>query len=227
MAPITDAKAPQSTKMHPKAVITGSGPAGHTAGHTTAIYLARANLNPVFVERFITNGFVAGSYLNTATYEFMGKFREQSLHSGIITITETDDGEAETADTIIITTGASVRRLGLKGKVTSASGISACAACTERQRKGEFCASKSLQNNPKITILWNAITTDSYQGDWKKRTCHEPATSLVQADPDGYIMTVPGRTTLASGYRQAVTSAGSGCMAALVVGRLIAEEEEP
>lgn len=74
------------------------------------------------------------------------------------------------------------------------------------------------------------------------RTGHEPATSLVrtqlQTDPDGYIITVPGTTqtsvkgVFAAGdvqdkrYRQAITSAGSGCMAALEAEKLIAEEEE-
>ncbi|KAF7357407.1 Thioredoxin reductase [Mycena sanguinolenta] len=71
---------------------------------------------------------------------------------------------------------------------------------------------------------------------------HEPATSLVrgqlQTDPDGYIITVPGTTqtsvkgVFAAGdvqdkrYRQAITSAGTGCMAALEAERLITEEEE-
>lgn len=70
---------------------------------------------------------------------------------------------------------------------------------------------------------------------------HEPATALVrnqlQTDEDGYIVTVPGTTqtsvkgVFAAGdvqdkrYRQAITSAGSGCMAALEVERLLAEEE--
>jgi len=71
---------------------------------------------------------------------------------------------------------------------------------------------------------------------------HEPATELVrtqlECDADGYIKTVPGTTqtnvrgVFAAGdvqdkiYRQAITSAGSGCMAALEAERFIAEEED-
>ena len=70
---------------------------------------------------------------------------------------------------------------------------------------------------------------------------HEPATQLVRdqvnCDSDGYVQTVPGTTqtnikgVFAAGdvqdkkYRQAITSAGSGCMAALECERLLAEEE--
>jgi len=73
-------------------------------------------------------------------------------------------------------------------------------------------------------------------------TGHDPATGLVRSqlktDADGYIITVPGTTetsvkgVFAAGdvqdkrYRQAITSAGSGCMAALEAERLITEEEE-
>ena len=49
--------------MAHKIVIIGSGPAGHTA----AIYAARANLNPVMYEGFMAGGVAAGGQLTTTT----------------------------------------------------------------------------------------------------------------------------------------------------------------
>jgi thioredoxin reductase (NADPH) len=51
----------QTRNMHSKLVIIGSGPAGHTA----AIYAARADLKPVMYEGFLALGIAAGGQLTT------------------------------------------------------------------------------------------------------------------------------------------------------------------
>ncbi len=80
--------------------------------------------------------------------ELMDKFREQSIRFGTSVITETvskidlserpfrywregqENEEPETTDAVIIATGASAKRLNLKGEDTYwQSGISACAVC--------------------------------------------------------------------------------------------------
>ncbi|KAG5513498.1 hypothetical protein PMAC_000930 [Pneumocystis sp. 'macacae'] len=85
--------------MHSKVIIIGSGPAGHTA----AIYLARAELKPVLYEGMLANGIAAGGQLTTTTDvenypgfpegimgpSLMEKFRQQSLKYGTCIITET------------------------------------------------------------------------------------------------------------------------------------------
>lgn len=140
--------------MKEKVVIIGSGPAGHTA----AIYAARANLNPLMFEGFMAGGIAAGGQLTTTTEvenfpgfpegidgtELTNLFRAQSEKYGTTikteTVTkvdfsvypfliETDDSKAE-AETVIIATGATAKRMNVKGEHEFwQRGISACAVC--------------------------------------------------------------------------------------------------
>lgn len=136
-----------------KVVIIGSGPAGHTA----AIYAARANLNPVMFEGFMAGGVAAGGQLTTTTEvenfpgftsidgtELMNKMREQSIHCGTKIRTETiekvdfssrpfkvytEDAMIE-ASSVIIATGATAKRMHVPGEeFLWQRGISACAVC--------------------------------------------------------------------------------------------------
>lgn len=80
-------------------IIIGSGPAGHTA----AIYSARANLKPLMFEWRLAGGIAAGWQLTTTTEvenfpgfpdgidggELMTRMRQQSLNSGTTILTET------------------------------------------------------------------------------------------------------------------------------------------
>jgi thioredoxin reductase (NADPH) len=134
------------------------------SGHTAAIYLARANLNPIMFEGMMANGFAPGGQLTTTTDvenfpgfptgvlggELMDKMRAQSEHFGTTIETETitkldtsvrpfkiwregsEDQEepTDTADAVIIATGASAKRMDLPGEdVYWQNGISACAVC--------------------------------------------------------------------------------------------------
>jgi len=133
-----------------KCLIIGSGPAGYTA----AIYASRANLSPVLYE-----GMQPGGQLTTTTEvenfpgypegttgpELMADLRKQAerfgtdIRFGQATATDlskapyrvTIDGEKVIkADTIIISTGATAKYLGLPDETKYAgAGVSACATC--------------------------------------------------------------------------------------------------
>lgn len=137
---------------HVKCLIIGSGPAGYTA----AIYAARADLNPVLYQ-----GMEPGGQLTTTTEvenypgypdgktgpEMMEDFKKQAerfntdIRNGFITKVDftgpvhkvwVEDGTEVYADTIIISTGASAKWLGLPSEQKlrmSGGGVSACAVC--------------------------------------------------------------------------------------------------
>jgi thioredoxin reductase (NADPH) len=131
-------------------VIIGSGPAGHTA----ALYAARASLNPIVIE-----GHEPGGQLTTTTDvenfpgfpegimgpELMAHMKKQAERfdtkyiSGLVkevdfsnrpfTLT-LENGDQMKAQTVIISTGASAKYLGLPNeKELIGRGVSACATC--------------------------------------------------------------------------------------------------
>lgn len=136
--------------MHTKVLIIGSGPAGYTA----AIYAARANLEPIQIlglqpggQLTITTdvenypGFadvIQGPWLMDqmkAQAEAVGTKTEYDLVSEVDFdvrpfVAKTDSGKTYTADTIIISTGAKARWLGLESETKFQNmGVSACATC--------------------------------------------------------------------------------------------------
>ena len=134
-------------------VIIGSGPAGYTA----AIYASRANLQPLLVTGFSSGG-IPGGQLMTTTFvenypgfpdgvigpELMDLMKAQAIRWGTKLIEsdvssidarkrpfeiETLEGKIK-ANSIIIATGASANRLGIKNEeLFWSKGISACAIC--------------------------------------------------------------------------------------------------
>ncbi|RAL57058.1 thioredoxin-disulfide reductase [SR1 bacterium human oral taxon HOT-345] len=140
--------------MHRKVIIIGSGPAGHTA----AIYAGKALLQPLMFEGFMAGGIAAGGQLTTTTVienfpgfpegidgsQLMMQMRQQSLNAGAEIITKTVDSvdlssspfkvtvgnEEFTADSLIVATGATAKRMGLPGEEQFwQKGVSACAIC--------------------------------------------------------------------------------------------------
>jgi thioredoxin reductase (NADPH) len=138
--------ASQNTKV----LIIGSGPAGYTA----AIYAARAALSPIIVE-----GIQPGGQLTITTEVenypgfagpvqgpwLMEQMRAQTAHVGATIVSDhiasvdlhsrpfravAESGDVYTADTVVITTGAQARWLGLESETKFRGfGVSACATC--------------------------------------------------------------------------------------------------
>jgi thioredoxin reductase (NADPH) len=133
-----------------KVVIIGSGPAGYTA----ALYASRADLNPLVIE-----GHEPGGQLTTTTDvenfpgfpegimgpELMANMKKQAARFGTqflsTLVTSVDlskrpfkivceNGQEMLAETVIISTGASAKYLGLANEAKLiGKGVSACATC--------------------------------------------------------------------------------------------------
>lgn len=136
--------------MHKKVVIIGSGPAGLTA----ALYTARANLEPLVIRGLQPGGLIAttsevenypGFPDAVGGYDLAQKMEDQAARFGTAFldalvekvdfsvrpfVLTTDGGETITADTVVISTGASPRHLGVPGEEKLANrGVSYCATC--------------------------------------------------------------------------------------------------
>lgn len=139
-----------SETKHSKMLIIGSGPAGYTA----AIYAARANIQPMIV-----TGMQAGGQLTITTDvenypgfadavqgpDLMEAMRQQAENVGTEIVYDLinevdlkampkravgDSGTVYTADTIVVSTGAQARWLGLPSEEKfNGYGVSACATC--------------------------------------------------------------------------------------------------
>jgi thioredoxin reductase (NADPH) len=136
-------------------IIVGSGPAGHTA----AIYAARANLKPLLFEGLTRGGIPGGQLMITNDVEnypgfpekvtgpdLMQRFREQSVVQGVEVVTDDvvavdlakrpfrvvvgDDKVEHFARTLVVATGAQAKWLGLESEsALQGKGVSACAVC--------------------------------------------------------------------------------------------------
>lgn len=134
-------------------VIIGSGPAGYTA----AIYAGRANLRPLVFEGFQAGGVPGGQLMTTTEVEnfpgfpegvtgpdLMDKMRQQAERWGAVMHTEdvvevdftarpftiSSSERTVRANSVIVATGATAKRLGIPAEQTLWSkGISACAIC--------------------------------------------------------------------------------------------------
>jgi thioredoxin reductase (NADPH) len=282
-----------------KCLIIGSGPAGYTA----AIYAARANMNPVLYQ-----GTQPGGQLTTTNEvenfpgypdgvtgpEMMVQLQAQAqrfgsdIRDGWVTkvdfsgtvhkvwVNETKEIHAQT---VIISTGASAKYLGLPSEqhyLKMGGGVSACAVCdgffyrnqevvivgagdsaceeahylsklckkvTLLVRTDKFRASRIMEERVRktenIEILTNTSTVEVL-GDGQVVTSIKVKNNTaifadyITLDETGYIKNTPGtsKTNVAGVfvagdaadhvYRQAITAAGTGCMAALDAERYLA-----
>lgn len=151
------------SEQHDKAhvLIIGSGPAGYTA----AVYAARAELKPLMYAGYQPGGqlMITNDVENYPGYpegvmgpKMMEDFRKQAERFGTeirySTVTDVDfskrpfivkadDGRTIEADSVIVSTGASAKWLGLESEQRlNGYGVSACAVCDGYFYKGQDVA---------------------------------------------------------------------------------------
>lgn len=146
------AEQPGTEVQYERVIIIGSGPAGLTA----ALYTARAKLNPLVIAGHELGGQVSLTYelenypgfpdglsgqemidlMKRQAERFGARIKTFSAVTGVdfghgspFTV-KTDDGAEYKADAVIVTTGATARRLNVPGeKAFTGKGVSYCATC--------------------------------------------------------------------------------------------------
>lgn len=139
----------QNNNNHHELIILGSGPAGLTAG----IYSSRANLKPLIITGKNPGGQLMGTNvvenwpgnISILGPQLMIQMREHAAHFGTSFLEEavtevntsqkpftltTDRGTKLTCDALIVTTGASPKKLGVPGEEQYwGKGVTTCAVC--------------------------------------------------------------------------------------------------
>lgn len=200
----------QNKNNHHKLIIIGAGPAGLTA----AIYASRANLAPLV----ITGKNPGGQLMNTTGIEnwpgnktipgpqLMMNMQDHATHFGTQFLEEsvesvslekkpfsltTDRGTKLTSDAIIITTGASPKKLGVPGEEQYwGKGVTTCAVCDGAFYKNEHAlivgggdtamedAAFMLNFTDKITIVHILDKLTASQAT-QKRVINNPKINIV------------------------------------------------
>ena len=199
-----------STPTHSQVLILGSGPAGYTAG----IYAARANLKPTLI-----TGIAQGGQLMTTTEvdnwpadvhgvqgpDLMQRFQQHAerFHTAMVfdQINEVDltqrpftlkgDAGTYTTDALIIATGASAKYLGLPSEE----------AFMGRGVSGCATCDGFFYQNQEVCVVGG--------GNSGFATMTSVPGVFAAGDVQDHV------------YRQAITSAGTGCMAALDAQRFL------
>ena len=242
--------APRTTRC----LILGSGPAGYTAAIYAARALLNpvliAGIQPggqLTITTDVENypGFadvIQGPWL-------MEQMQAQAAHVGTEIINdivlkadlsqrpfrlECDSGAVWLAETLVIATGAQAKWLGLETEQKfQGFGVSACATCDGFFYRGKEVVVVGGGN----TAVEEALFLTNFASKVTVVHRRDEFRAELEADSAGYLKVEAGSAStaikgvFAAGdvtddvYRQAVTAAGMGCMAALEAARLLAEED--
>ena len=230
------------TARHTRLLILGSGPAGYTA----AVYAARANLKPVLV-----TGLAQGGQLMTTTDvdnwpadadgvlgpDLMARFQRHAErfdtemifdHVHTVKLGERpfrligDSGEY-TCDALIIATGATAKYLGLPSEEKFAGRGDNSGGTGMRIRSTVDATTRDVPLHGVFIAIGHKPNTDIFEGQLEM----EGVYIVTRGGREGNATATSIAGVFAAGdvqdhiYRQAVTSAATGCQAALDAERFL------